>query len=101
MSERMVDQIKAGKAVHIFDAYNCFAMDTITTFCFARSMKCLKEPSFKAPMLHAMHDALALYPVIKHIPFFKLFLKLPETFITFLNPGMKPVMDFRRVSHAL
>lgn len=101
MSEHIVEHAKADEAVHIFNAYNCFAMDTITTFCFARSMKCLKEPGFKAPMLRAMHDALALYPVVKHMPLFKLFLKLPDAFVTFLNPGMKPVMDFRRVGDAL
>lgn len=98
MCKALVEQVKAGEAVHIYDAYNCFAMDTITTFCFARSMDCLKEPGFKAPLLLSLRAAQALHPVVKHIPPFKLLSKFPDVLVTFFDPGMKAVIGWRNVS---
>ncbi|KAJ3527813.1 hypothetical protein NM688_g8076 [Phlebia brevispora] len=86
--DRMIEQCELGEVINVFDAYNCFTMDTITAFCFARSMECLKAPSFRAPMLVAMHDAQKYHPTVKHFPAFRLLMALPESLVTRLNPSM-------------
>jgi len=41
-------------------------MDTITSFCFAKSVNALAEPDFKAPIVEAMEASLPAFIIFKH-----------------------------------
>lgn len=41
-------------------------MDTITSFCFAKSVDALAEPDFKAPIIEAMEASLSAFVLFKH-----------------------------------
>ena len=41
-------------------------MDTITSFCFAKSVDALAEPDFKAPIIEAMEASLPAFIIFKH-----------------------------------
>ncbi|KAF4626931.1 hypothetical protein G7Y89_g11222 [Cudoniella acicularis] len=56
----------AGKSSDLFFGLRCFTMDTITTFCFAKSVNALAEPDFKAPIIEAMEASLPAFVLFKH-----------------------------------
>lgn len=41
-------------------------MDTITSFCFAKSVDALAEPDFRAPIIEAMEASLPAFVLFKH-----------------------------------
>lgn len=41
-------------------------MDTITSFCFAKSVDAISEPDFKAPIIEAMEASLPAFVIFKH-----------------------------------
>ena len=41
-------------------------MDTITTFCFAKSVNAIDEPDFKAPIIEAMEASCPAFVLFKH-----------------------------------
>lgn len=55
-----------GKSSDLFFGLRCFALDTITSFCFAKSVDALGEPDFKAPIIEAMEASLPASIVFKH-----------------------------------
>lgn len=57
---------RAGKSSDLFFGLRCFTMDTITYFCFAKSVDALAEPDFKAPIIEAMEASLPAFIVFKH-----------------------------------
>lgn len=46
-------------------------MDTITSFCFAKSVDALAEPDFKAPIIEAMEASLPAFVLFKHFSFIR------------------------------
>lgn len=55
-----------GKSSDLFFGLRCFTLDTITSFCFAKSADALGEPDFKAPIIEAMEVTLPAFVVFKH-----------------------------------
>src|SRR5436190_21394584 len=60
-----------GKPSDLLFAFRCFAMDTITTFCFAKSVNAMDEPDFAAPIVEAMDNSLPTFHLFKHFPLFR------------------------------
>jgi hypothetical protein len=58
----------AGKSSDMLFAFRCFAVDTITTFCFGLSLSALSAPDFRAPIVEAMDNSLPTFHLFKHIP---------------------------------
>ena len=56
----------AGKSSDLFFGLRCFTMDTITSFCFAKSVDAVDEPDFKAPIIEAMEASLLAFVLFKH-----------------------------------
>jgi hypothetical protein len=56
----------AGESSDLFFGLRCFTMDTITSFCFAKSVDALGEPDFKAPIIEAMEASLPAFVLFKH-----------------------------------
>lgn len=55
-----------GNSSDLFFGFRCFTLDTITSFCFAKSVDALGEPGFKAPIIEAMEASLPASVVFKH-----------------------------------
>lgn len=67
-----------GKSSDLLFAFRCFTMDTVTTFCFARSVNAMDAPNFHAPIVEAMHLTNPTFVLLKHFPLFrKLLFSLP------------------------
>lgn len=67
-----------GKSSDLLFAFRCFTIDTITTFCFAKSVHAMDEPDFAAPIVEAMDHSLPTFHLFKHFPLFrKTILSLP------------------------
>jgi hypothetical protein len=68
--DRLCEVLKAnnaaGKSSDLFLGLRCFTMDTITSFCFAKTVDALGETDFKAPIIKAMEDTLPTFVVFKH-----------------------------------
>jgi cytochrome P450 len=60
-----------GKSSDLLFAFRCFAMDTITVFCFNSSVNALDEPDFAAPIVEAMDNSLPTFHLFKHFPLFR------------------------------
>lgn len=52
-------------------AFRCFAIDTVTTFCFDKSVNAIDATDFKAPIVEAMDNSLPTFHLFKHFPLFR------------------------------
>jgi len=72
-------------------------MDTITSFCFAKSVDALGAPDFKAPIVEAMEAARPGFPVFKHFSFVrKTVLGKPPWLNVILNPAMAGLIQLQQ-----
>lgn len=104
-SSQQIDQMCEGiKLQHAEDhptdihlAFRCFALDAITSFCFAKSMRALHAPDFHSPVEHALALSLPMVTFVKYFPIIKTFTaNCPDALISFLNPGIAGLMAMRR-----
>jgi hypothetical protein len=73
-------------------------MDTITSFCFAKSVDALVAPDFKAPIVEVMEATLPGFPVFRHFSFMrKTVLGLPPWFSVILNPVMAGLIQLQQL----
>ncbi|KAK9311440.1 cytochrome P450 [Lipomyces starkeyi] len=76
-----------GKSSDLFFAFRCFTMDTITAFCFAKSIDAMDAPEFKAPIVEAMEAANPTFVLFKHFALFrKLIFSLPPSLAMKFSP---------------
>ncbi|KAK9343599.1 cytochrome P450 [Lipomyces starkeyi] len=76
-----------GKSSDLFFAFRCFTMDTITAFCFAKSIDTMDAPEFKAPIVEAMEAANPTFVLFKHFALFrKLIFSLPPSLAMKFSP---------------
>lgn len=84
----------------MFFGLRCFAVDTTTSVCFARSVDALGEPEFKAPIVEAMEEAPAHLVLFKHFPWLQsIFIRMPRWLTVMVAPqtsGIARVMDILR-----
>ena len=74
----LATQNARGESSDLLFAFRCFAMDMVTTFCFARSVKAMDAPNFHAPIVEAMDASNPTFVLLKHFaPFRKLLFSLP------------------------
>lgn len=70
--DELCDQLTANhadnKSSDLFFGFRCFTMDTITSFCFARSMNAMAAVDFRAPIVEAMEASLPSFVIFKHFP---------------------------------
>ncbi|KAG0650114.1 Cytochrome P450 monooxygenase yanH [Hyphodiscus hymeniophilus] len=55
-----------GRSSDLFLGLRCLSLDTIMSFCFARSVDALGEPEFKSPIVEAMEASLPASILFKH-----------------------------------
>jgi hypothetical protein len=56
----------AGRSSDLYFGFRCFTVDTVTSFCFAKSVNALAEPDFKAPIVEAMEASNPAFIIFKH-----------------------------------
>jgi hypothetical protein len=61
----------SGKSSDLLFAFRCFAIDTVTTFCFDKSVNAMDAPEFAAPIVEAMDNSLPTFHLFKHFPPFR------------------------------
>ncbi|KAI9783670.1 MAG: hypothetical protein M1839_003518 [Geoglossum umbratile] len=82
-------QSDAGVPSDLFLGFRCYTIDTITSFCFARSVNAIDEPEFKAPIIEAMIATLPTLVVFKHFKLVKwMILNCPPWLSVILNPEL-------------
>ena len=68
-------------------AIRCLTVDTISAFCFGKSLDALSAPSFKAPIVQAMDYANPEFPPFRHLPSYRnLIWALPPAIATRFLP---------------
>jgi cytochrome P450 len=87
-----------GASSDLFLAFRSFTLDTITGFCFAKSVNSMDAPHFVTPMTEAMHNALAGFILFANFPLFrKALLSLPFWLAIILSPATAGFSRFRQV----
>ncbi|KIY03562.1 uncharacterized protein Z520_00253 [Fonsecaea multimorphosa CBS 102226] len=71
--ERLSEDYAAGRSSDLFFAFRCFTMDTITSFCFAKSVNAIDVPGYNAPIIEAMEASGPAFIQFKHLPLFRKF----------------------------
>ncbi|KAI0084581.1 cytochrome P450 [Irpex rosettiformis] len=90
MCANIEQHIKEGRSINFFKAYQCFALDGITSFCFGTSMHATSEPGFDALILQAMHASLSIMQPLKHFILLKKAVRaIPENIASVLDPTLK------------
>lgn len=87
LAERLAEDCARGVASDLFFAFRCFTMDTITGFCFARSVNAIEVPGYNAPIIEAMEAAGPAFITFKHLPLLrKLIFSLPPNIAIKASP---------------
>ncbi|KAH8595382.1 putative P450 monooxygenase [Bisporella sp. PMI_857] len=88
----------AGKSSDLFFGLRCFTMDTITSFCFAKSVNALAEPDFKAPIIEAMEASLPAFVLFKHFSIIrKAVFGMPPWLSIIVSPQTAGLIHLQRV----
>ncbi|KAI0791428.1 cytochrome P450 [Abortiporus biennis] len=89
---------KEGLKSNLEQGFKCFSLDTITSFCFARSMNALRSPNFDSTTIHAMKAALPLLILFKHFPVLHwVVFAIPNWVNALLNPTLKGYQDLGKI----
>lgn len=73
-------------------------MDTITTFCFAKSVDALGEPDFKAPIIEAMEASLPAFVIFKHFSLIrKAVFNMPPWLTIRTSPQMAGLVQLQQI----
>lgn len=98
MCEKINDYSAAGSSIDIRHAFRSVALDTICSFCFAKSPNALDVPAFKSPIQMSMSTALPMVHWFKHVPLLqKMLNRLPPWLVVLLDPAMKGYVDIKEV----
>ncbi|RDW76745.1 cytochrome P450 [Aspergillus mulundensis] len=84
-----------GRVLVVDDMFGCWATDIIAEYCFERQYGFIREPDFKSGFVDVMMDLVEPILWVTHFPLIiKLMQSLPDSVVSWLNPGMKNVLDF-------
>jgi hypothetical protein len=73
-------------------------MDTITSFCFAKSVNALAEPGFKAPIIEAMEASLPAFVLFKHFSLIRrAVFGMPPWLSVIVSPQTAGLINLQRV----
>lgn len=85
--------------MRFYRAFRCFALDTISSICFARSTNATSAPDFDAPLERAMFFAVGAAIAFKHFTSLKFLVGHMPGFLTrILQPQLVGIVDLREVS---
>jgi hypothetical protein len=71
LAETLAKNNEQGKSADLLFAFRCFAVDTITSYCFAKSVDAISAPDWQAPIVVAMDNSLPTFHLFKHFPLFR------------------------------
>lgn len=61
----------SGQPSNMYLALRCLTVDTISAFCFGKSLNALSAPNFTAPIVEAMYRANPEFLPFKHLPSYR------------------------------
>ncbi|KIN07937.1 hypothetical protein OIDMADRAFT_99899 [Oidiodendron maius Zn] len=98
LCEAVTHNNAAGKSSDLFYGFRCFAVDTIMSFCFAKSVDALGEADFKAPIVEAMYDASDCLLLFKHFPLLQsTIFRLPRSLTVMIVPQTSGITRVMKV----
>lgn len=102
MCERMAREYGGtGKVICMNEAYAAFVSDAITYFTFAFSYDFLDYHDFVTPFTTSIRQLAMSLHMAGHFPWILTLLQsIPDSWVGYLNPLMKPVFDFHNVRHS-
>jgi hypothetical protein len=87
-----------GTSSDLFLGLRCFTMDTITSFCFARSVNAIAAPGFRAPIVEAMEACLPSFVLFRHFgPIRKFVMGLPAWLSVILSPATAGLVHLQQI----
>ncbi|ETN44118.1 uncharacterized protein HMPREF1541_10668 [Cyphellophora europaea CBS 101466] len=69
--DALVRQYAAAQSSNMYLGLRCLTVDTISAFCFGKSLNALSAPDFKAPIVIAMDYANPEFLPFKHLPSYR------------------------------
>ncbi|KAI0058623.1 putative cytochrome P450 [Artomyces pyxidatus] len=89
----------AGKASDLSLGFKCLAMDTISSFCYGRSMSAIDAPNFHAPLVIASENCLPILAITKHSGFLVWLLRQipPRLAVKLGSPVMDAMFHLKKV----
>ncbi|KAI0791423.1 cytochrome P450 [Abortiporus biennis] len=98
LCDTLTERSQKGVKSNLELAFKCFSMDTITSFCFSRSMNALHSPNFSSPTLATMKDILPLLTVFKHFPLLHWIVhSMPTCVTSLINPSMIEYQNMTKI----
>ncbi|KAF7509428.1 hypothetical protein GJ744_007991 [Endocarpon pusillum] len=80
----------------LFNAFRAFTLDTITTFCFARSTNAMDAPGFNSSIIESMQAGNSSNKLFKHFPLLrKTIFSLPAWLACRVSPATAGIPIFR------
>ncbi|KAH8105264.1 cytochrome P450 [Cristinia sonorae] len=97
LCDAITTQVAAtGKSVNFTHGMRCFAIDTITSVCFAKPLNATWSPDFKSPMVLAMDKVLFLLETMVQFPAVRwLVRKLPPAIMLALTKSLGGYNEIR------
>ncbi|TCD70358.1 hypothetical protein EIP91_003710 [Steccherinum ochraceum] len=87
-----------GKPSDFTHAFRCFALDTITSVCFAKPVEATRAPGLKSPMMISMDKALPILQLFVHFPIVRwIASKIPPDTMVAMHKSMKGYGQFRKM----
>lgn len=73
-------------------------MDTITSFCFSRSVNAIAAPEFRAPIVEAMEECLPSFVLFRHFGVIrKIVMGMPPWLSIKLSPGTAGLVQLQQI----
>lgn len=88
----------SGKSSDLFFGFRCFTVDTITSFCFAKSVDALSAPNFRAPIIEALEASLPASVAFKHFTLIrKAVFRMPKWLSIKISPPMAGLIHLQEI----
>jgi len=99
LAEAMTKNHEDGKSADLLYAFQSYALDNVTTFCWDSSMNAIVAPNFSSPIIIALNTSVLGHQLFKNFaPIRKIKLGLPTWLATKSSPGMAGVRHLQKTS---
>ncbi|KAH9055044.1 putative P450 monooxygenase [Lactarius vividus] len=98
LCDALAHQFAAGKSSDLVLGFQCFSVDVITAFCYAKNWDATKAPDFESDIVLASHAVLPLFTMGKYLANFVLTDQIDKIVH---NPGSLENASHRIIYHSL
>ncbi|KAI1081484.1 putative P450 monooxygenase [Whalleya microplaca] len=98
--EALTKQNTEGKSSNLLRAFRSFTLDTISEYCFAKSINAISVPDFESSIVEAIDKGMPSFFTLRHFPIIRdIILALPHRLASKLLPNTRPIIEMQ-VSYA-